>query len=365
MATVTQSGAVRQSGQVGHPASAPLLEWLVALTGLLFVGGIFFDGWAHNHGRVDESFFTVYHAVMYSAYGISALLFAGLQWANVTKGYAWSRALPRGYMAGLVGVAIFAIGGLGDMLWHAAFGIEENLEALLSPTHLLLGVGGFLIVGTPFRAAWQRREPQQGWGDLLPMIVSVVGMVSLLTFFTQYTYFTIDTDGLLGRRPYGLRGLEDIFGIMAFLVPSAFITGFLLLMLRRWRLPFGAITVLLLANALLMTIMDLETATARDYAIVMILLVGAFVMAGLLLDVFMWRFSPSPENVLALRAFAALVPFVIILSVLGGLQALGMINGGGGLWWAIHMWMGLPTVAAIGGLLLSYLVLPPAIPETA
>lgn len=365
MTTVSSPISEKQQTRAGHPASTPLLEWLVALTGLLFVAGIFFDGWAHNHGRVDDSFFTIYHAVMYSAYGISALLFAGLQMLNVNKGYRWSRALPKGYTLGMVGVGIFALGGLGDMLWHTAFGIEENLEALLSPTHLLLGVGAFLIAGTPFRSAWQRRDTAQGWKDLLPMIISAIGMLSILTFFTQYTYFTIDTTGLIGRRPYGLRGLEDIFGIMAFLLPSAFITGFLLLMLRRWVLPFGSITIFLLANALLMTIMDLETDTAGEYAGVLALLVAGFLVTGLILDSFVRWLKPSAEREVWLRVFAALAPALLSLSVLGGLQVLGIVAGSGGLWWAIHMWMGLPTVAAIGGLLLSYLVLPPAIPETA
>jgi len=365
MTTVSKPITNQQKAKTGHPASTPLLEWIVALTGLLFVAGIFFDGWAHNHGRVDDSFFTVYHAVMYSAYGISALLFAGLQMVNVNKGYRWSRALPRGYMLGLVGVGVFAVGGLGDMLWHESFGIEENLEALLSPTHLLLGVGAFLIAGTPFRAAWQRSDSAHGWTVHLPMLVSVVGMLGILTFFTQYTFYTIDTEGLIGRRPYGLRGLEDIFGITAFLMPSAFITGFLLLLLRRWRLPFGAVTLLLLANALMMTIMDLETDTADEYLLVLGVLVGAFAISGLLIDLFIWRFKPSVNRPGALRFFAAFAPFVIILSVLAGLQALGTLTEAGGLWWAIHMWLGLPTVGAMGGLLLSALVLPPEIPEVA
>ncbi|MCA9914571.1 MAG: hypothetical protein KC496_14565 [Anaerolineae bacterium] len=363
MATLSSSITRKPQARSNHPVSTPFLEWLVALTGLLFVAGIFFDGWAHNHGRVDDSFFTIYHAVMYSAYGISALLFAGLQMFNVNKGYRWSHALPAGYMLGMVGVGIFAVGGFGDMLWHTAFGIEENLEALMSPTHLLLGMGAFLIAGTPFRSAWQRRDAVQGWKDLLPMIVSAIGMLSILTFFTQYTYFTIDTTGLIGRRPYGLRGLEDIFGIMAFLMPSAFITGFLLLMLRRWRLPFGSITFILLANALLMTIMDLETEGTDEYALVLALLVGGFLVSGLILDSFVRWLKPSAEREGWLRVFAALAPALLCLSMLGGLQLLGTLAGVGGLWWAIHMWMGLPTIAAIGGLLLSYLMLPPAIPE--
>lgn len=39
------------------------------------------------------------------------------------------------------------------MLWHSRFGIEAGIEALLSPTHLVLALGGMLMVSGPLRAA--------------------------------------------------------------------------------------------------------------------------------------------------------------------------------------------------------------------
>src|SRR5690349_306769 len=33
-----------------------------------FVGGLYLDGWAHDHGMVDKTFFTPWHAVLYSGY---------------------------------------------------------------------------------------------------------------------------------------------------------------------------------------------------------------------------------------------------------------------------------------------------------
>ena len=38
------------------------------------------------------------------------------------------------------------------MAWHTAFGIELGNDALLSPSHLMLGLGLFLIVSGPFLA---------------------------------------------------------------------------------------------------------------------------------------------------------------------------------------------------------------------
>lgn len=46
----------------------------------------------------------------------------------------------------MVGIALFGVAGVGDMAWHEVFGIEANVEALLSPTHLLVIVGAGLFV---------------------------------------------------------------------------------------------------------------------------------------------------------------------------------------------------------------------------
>jgi hypothetical protein len=57
------------------------------------VGGIFLDGWAHEHGKVDTSFFTVWHALLYSGYlALTAVLVAALV-LNQRAGYTWRMAL--------------------------------------------------------------------------------------------------------------------------------------------------------------------------------------------------------------------------------------------------------------------------------
>jgi hypothetical protein len=50
------------------------LDWLVTVLACWTVGGIFLDGWAHVHGKVDSSFFTVWHALLYSGYLAQTLL---------------------------------------------------------------------------------------------------------------------------------------------------------------------------------------------------------------------------------------------------------------------------------------------------
>jgi hypothetical protein len=89
----------------------------------------------------------------------------------------------------LLGVVIFGGGGVGDLVWHTLFGIEKDVEALFSPTHRMLACGVCLIVGGPFRAAWQRRTPlETHWQQQVPLLISLTWMLSACTFMTQVAH---------------------------------------------------------------------------------------------------------------------------------------------------------------------------------
>lgn len=51
-------------------------------------------------------------------------------------------------------MSVFGLGGVLDLLWHTAFGVEQGIDALLSPSHLTLFVGGMLLLTAPVRGAW-------------------------------------------------------------------------------------------------------------------------------------------------------------------------------------------------------------------
>ena len=113
--------------------STPAFDWTMTILSAVFVGGLFLDGWAHTHGRVDETFFTPWHAALYSGFLATALfLWGGLVW-GVRRGHRWAAALPDGYGLSLLGVALWFVGGPFDFAWHAVFGFEVNVEALMSP----------------------------------------------------------------------------------------------------------------------------------------------------------------------------------------------------------------------------------------
>ena len=74
--SATVAGRVNAtSAPSGSPHSIGF-DWAMAILSAAFVGGVFLDGWAHTHGRVDQSFFTPWHAVFYAGYAATASVLA-------------------------------------------------------------------------------------------------------------------------------------------------------------------------------------------------------------------------------------------------------------------------------------------------
>src|SRR6266508_5887602 len=149
---------VGEPARAGRPAAPARVRWrddlvTVALAAWLMLG-LFLDGWAHNTRPQMETFFTPWHAAFYSGFAATAAWMVWLVWTRRRAGGTWRASVPAGYGLGLAGLAVFVLSGLGDLSWHLAFGIEQDIAALLSPTHLGLFTGGFLISTTALRSAW-------------------------------------------------------------------------------------------------------------------------------------------------------------------------------------------------------------------
>lgn len=344
---IVKAGATAQMGW--------LADLVMVLCGLWLTGGAFLDGWAHRNLPILESFFTPWHAALYSGYGVCATWILWQIVRNHRAGYSGLSALPRGYRLGLAGVFVFAAGGLGDMLWHLRFGIEKNLDALLSPTHLLLFFGVALILTSPLRSQWARTEVQApSFIQFLPALLSMAIVLSFASFMTMYLWGTAQDFPVLKARYFAqfYSARRDVVyatqqaGLSGMIVTNVMLLAPVLFLLRRWRLPFGSITFLYTFVGVLMS----GLLAFRHIPTV----VFPGTIAGLAADVLLLVLRPTYSRPLPLRLFAVSVPVVLWGSYFAA-EALTR-----GLGWSTELWSGLVVWNALAGLGLSLMMAPPA-----
>lgn len=274
--------------------------------------------------------------MFYSGFLAVALLLGGALALSMLRGRTWLDATPAGYELAILGVPLFAFGGVFDLIWHQMFGFEVGIEPLLSPSHLLLATGLAMIVSAPLRAA-RRNGAESGVLGRLPALLALVWTLSVITFLTQFTNPFVDVwarsldDGILGHA----------MGVAGVLVQSALLVGATLFALRRGLLLPGGVTVLFTLNALLMTTQH------ETYALLPVAL-----LAGALGDLLVFVLKPAVTRPLALRVFAFALPAALYL------MYFLLLKAGGQLVWSTNLWTGATMLAGIVGLLLSYVAVP-------
>jgi hypothetical protein len=344
--TTTTVGAATATGR-------PRVRWGDDLTAALLatwvVAGLFLDGWAHVNQPGLETFFSPWHAIFYAGFLTSTVVFARLVARHQRGGRLDPALVPAGYGLGLVGVAMFMVGGFADGVWHTVFGVEVGVAALLSPSHLLLLTGGLLMVTSPLRSAWSSpdlpaRAPALA---LLPALWATALTTAVVLFFFQYlsAYVTRAPSTPAAGDPAGL--LATIVGVASVLATNLIVLAPVLLLTRRWRLPFGAVALLAGAGAVGLT-------SLREF--VLGWLVPAMVAGGLATDLLLARLRPGPDRPGAFRAVAVLAP-LLLWGAWMATYALAY-----GIAWPPELWAGVLGMACLGGLGLSVLVLPPAVP---
>jgi len=335
-------------GPTGRPRSTSRTDLVTILLGMWVVLGLVAGGNTHVNTPHRETFFTPSHAVLYSGY-LSAAGWMGWQVLQQRRrGHQGLAAVPVGYGLGLVGAVLFGLGGLADLAWHALFGIETDIDALLSPSHLVLFVGAALILTTPWRAAASAAEEAPGFRAFLPVLVSATATVMFVAFFALYlSPFTAAASTMARAAGLVTHQQQVLFwsrGIAGILVTTAVLLVPLLLLVRRWRVPSGTATILFTTVAVLSSaIFDFEQ--------------GAFILAapigGLLADLLINRLRPSTTRPLALWTVAAAVP----AAVWGPYFA--VLAGWYGLAWPAELWSGSVVLSSLAGLALGLLAAPP------
>lgn len=226
-----------------------LTNWALIPCILWFLGGLYLDGWAHNHGKVDNTFFTPWHAVFYSGYVAVAGMLAIVVIMSVLRGETWQIELPRAYRSAILAAPLFAFGGVADLWWHTTFGFETGIEPLLSPPHLLLAGSMFFISVAVARSDVSLDR----WATQIPVALSVLAAWSVVTFILQFNH------------PYGIvwpeRGSMGqgnvVFGLLGLILHTLFASIVGMWMLER-NLQRGLFTGVLVANTLLIALMGDE-----------------------------------------------------------------------------------------------------------
>jgi hypothetical protein len=319
MATIAHLDQVDQA-EAGTLAARRDVDVAAALFSTWVVVGLFVDGWAHNAGK-PETFWTPWHAVLYAGF------LAGMAWFALDL----RRDRRRGTFVRpdplvLAGFGLFAAGGFADTAWHTIFGVEKDLEALLSPSHLLLMVAGLLLVTSPIRSALTRGEPAGAWREFAPVAVGLTLTVAVVAFFTQFAsaLHAAEHDVFAAGAPDELQ----VVGVAAVLLPNALLIGALLWTTARWPTPPpGTFTLLFGGTALLMAGLD---------AFDQVALVVPVAVAGALADVLLARRYPA-------RIIAVAVPVAMWSAWFAVYHAVW------GLGWEAELTSGTVALAALTG----------------
>lgn len=337
-------------------------EMITCLLGTWLLAGLHLDGWAHRNTDLHDSITTPWHAVLYSGWAALATWILWLVLREQKQGKKGLAAIPRGYGMGVLGLISFAVGGAFDQVWHLFLGVEQDIEAFMSPTHWLLAVGMFLMVSCSFRAAWTSFDTDRPtMRAFAPTLWSITLTTAMVDFAYNYlSPFVIDNPTIKDRdlfalfRPevpdaakFGFAERLRMQGVGDEIVWTVLLMGMALLVLRRWRTPLGSFTVLFGVTAFAVNaIWDFD----HGWTTV------AGVLGGLFADVLVWRLDPRPSRPAQYRIFSAAVPaflwaaYFVTVSIAYGMG------------WSAPMWAGAVTFAAPAGLLLSALTVPMAIP---
>lgn len=347
----SRTTATRGSATPARPRARWGDDLAAALLGTWVAGGLFLDGWAHVNQPGLETFFSPWHGVFYSGFMVATVVMARVV-ARYQQGRFDPGRVPAGYGLGLVGVGLFVAGGVADATWHILFGVETGLAALLSPSHLLLLSGGLLMLTSPVRSAWSSPDlpARSSPVALLPALWATALITAVVLFFFQYLSAFVSRAPAMAEAagPAGL--LTTIAGVASVLVTNLILLGPLLLLARRWRLPFGSVTLVATVGALSVTALREFTLGA---------LVPAMLAGGLATDLLVARLRPRPDRPGAFRAAAILAPLLLWGAWLAAYAlAYGIV-------WPPELWAGVLGMTMLSGLGLSVLVLPPAVPAGA
>jgi hypothetical protein len=312
------------------PPRSATLDLLTGVIGLWLATGFCADGWAHLHVAV-ESFFTPYHAIFYAAMAAGAVIFIVTALRNRARGYHGLNLLPAAYRLPLLGIPLFFIGGFLDLIWHSIFGVEERVEAVTSPTHMVIVLGIFLVLSGPIRSALEARSRLRTLADQLPVLFTLATWLEFVHLGTAYAFDP--SAALIYRPPNEILYSPDLFtnitmvsyktgaGIAIVILQTFILMGFATWLVSHFALRPGAMTVFfVLGNGMMAASITNDTPLFGTY-------VAMSVAGGIVADLIIARSGREPLAGRPLHLFGFVVPVVYYATYFGVTIATG------GTWW--------------------------------
>ncbi len=330
----------------------PMLDLLVSIVALWIACGFFLDAWAHGHVPV-ETFFTPYHGVFYAGMLVGVIVLLAFALAARARGYSWRNCMPRAYRIPLFGIPLFIAAGIADLIWHRLLGVEEGVDALLSPTHQALGLAIFFVSSGPILSSLQAAARLRTLRDYLPLIFALAAWIELIHFGTAYAF-----DPGAGMRnappptaPFTPQYLTELsigyyklgMGVLIVIFQSTIVAGFALWAGSRFTLAPGALTLMyVLGN------FAAAAAFTNDTPLLVTVLLMS-VAAGVTGDAIVLRLRPSAARPKTYRLLGAAVP-VAYFATYGIMTAIVQ-----GVWWDWNVLLGAVIWAGVIGFGLSLL----------
>lgn len=337
--------------------STPGFDLASAIGGLWLAAGILSDAGYHIRNDVD-TFLTPAHALFYSSLIYFGAMTIFLIW---TGRRTHTRPWPIGYELYPYGLLLFAVGGVADLAKHLVIGFEEGFDAILSPTHLIIGAGLLMLALGPIRRVLLAPGGLT-FATRLAFVLAVAVVMEFMHWVTSYAFIDgaarIYAPLLSAARAEQALDAHIILlvrqgsGIMAILL-QAFITAVATLFVVRyvsagwWRLP------------LLLFVGNLMVAIAQGHSLAeMIVYASASVLAGFGGELV--AALPLPQRWHAARL--GLVGFTVPL-LYQGLVFAGEAVALGGVWFDLDIAAGITLLCGACGLVLALVIGSGAYPE--
>lgn len=318
-------------------------EFLGMVFGVWAIIGLFLDGWAHSHQKPD-SFFTPWHAVLYTGFTSAALWSLWALWRRRRPERSLIQTAPPGHLATLAGFGLFGVGAVGDLVWHQVFGVEVSVEALLSPTHLLLMTGGAIALSAPLRTMLRSSSTVVSWKEFLPALLSLTLLTAVGAFFlgylspfgttaVEFPTATTHTHDLSRLSPAIAAELRENWALGSILVTSIVLVFPALFVRRRWKTARG--TFMFLYTFLLL--LEAGTSEFEQWPVI-----GVGVVVGIVVDASIQRDLPA-WLLGALIPISAWSTYFLVFELQRGVG------------WSPELWAGVTLLAGLLGGLIGYL----------